>query len=38
MLYENLLTLRKLHHYSQEKVAEEIGVSRQALAKWETGD
>lgn len=28
MLYENLLTLRKLHHYSQEKVAEEIGVSR----------
>lgn len=38
MLHENLLTLRKLHHYSQEKVAEEIGVSRQALAKWETGE
>jgi len=38
MLHENLLTLRKMHHYSQEKVAEEIGVSRQALAKWETGE
>lgn len=38
MLSENLLTLRKLHHYSQEAVAEKIGVSRQAVAKWETGE
>lgn len=38
MLNENLLTLRKLHHYSQEAVAEKIGVSRQAVAKWETGE
>ena len=34
----NLTALRKLHKYSQEEVAERIGVSRQAVAKWETGD
>ena len=38
MLSENLLTLRKLNQYSQEYVAGQIGVSRQALAKWENGD
>mgnify|MGYP000875680135 CR=1 FL=1 len=38
MLKDNLLTLRKLHHYSQETAAEKIGVSRQSLAKWETGE
>ena len=37
MLNENLLTLRKLHKLSQEEVAEHIGVSRQAVAKWENG-
>ncbi len=37
MLNENLLTLRKLHKLSQEDVAEKIGVSRQAVAKWENG-
>ena len=37
MLNENLLTLRKLHKLSQEDVAEKIGVSRQAVAKWERG-
>ncbi len=31
----NLLTLRQIHKYSQEDVAEQIGVSRQAVAKWE---
>lgn len=34
----NLTTLRKLHRYSQEEVAERIGVSRQAVAKWEAGE
>lgn len=34
----NLTTLRKLHKYSQEEVAERIGVSRQAVAKWEAGE
>ncbi len=38
MLKDNLLTLRKLNHYSQETAAEKIGVSRQALAKWENGE
>ena len=36
MLKDNLLTLRKPNHYSQETAAENIGVSRQTLAKWET--
>ena len=34
----NLTTLRQLHKYTQEEVAEEIGVSRQAVAKWESGE
>lgn len=34
----NLSTLRQLRKYSQEDVAEQIGVSRQAVAKWETGE
>ena len=38
MLSENLFILRKRYHYSQEKAAEKIGVSRQALAKWEAGE
>ena len=37
MLKENLVMLRKLNGYSQEQVAEKIGISRQAYAKWETG-
>ena len=37
MLKENLVMLRKLNGYSQEQVAERIGISRQAYAKWETG-
>ncbi|MDE7339541.1 MAG: helix-turn-helix domain-containing protein [Lachnospiraceae bacterium] len=38
MLGENLLHLRKLAGFSQEEIAGRIGVSRQALAKWETGE
>lgn len=38
MISENLLTLRKRHNFSQEYVAEKIGVSRQAVAKWESGE
>ena len=37
MLKDNLIMLRKLNGYSQEQVAERIGVSRQAYAKWEQG-
>ncbi len=38
MLSENLLQLRKRRHLTQEQVAGEVGVSRQALSKWETGE
>ena len=38
MLSENLQELRKRFHFSQEEVAERIGVSRQAVAKWESGE
>lgn len=37
MLKDNLVMLRKLNGYSQEQVAERIGISRQAYAKWEQG-
>ena len=37
MLKDNLVMLRNLNGYSQEKVAEKIGISRQAYAKWESG-
>lgn len=38
MLKENLVILRNIHGYSQEEIAEKINISRQAYAKWETGD
>jgi AbrB family looped-hinge helix DNA binding protein len=38
MLHDNLLNLRKINKYSQEYVAEKVGVSRQAVAKWESGE
>lgn len=34
----NLRYLRNRHRLTQEEVAERIGVSRQAVAKWESGD
>ena len=37
MLKDNLVMLRKLNGCSQEQIAEEINVSRQAYAKWESG-
>ena len=33
---EKLRTLRKQTGMSQEKLAEKLGVSRQAITKWET--
>lgn len=35
---ENLRTLRIKERYSLEDVAEIIGVSRQSVAKWESGE
>jgi len=37
MISMNLKELRERHKYTQEEVAEKIGVSRQAVAKWESG-
>ena len=37
MLKDNLVMLRRMNGYSQEHVAEKIGISRQAYAKWESG-
>lgn len=34
----NLKELRKLKKLSQEDLAEHVGVSRQSISKWETGD
>lgn len=38
MLKDNIATLRNVNGYSQEEVAEKIGISRQAYAKWEKGE
>lgn len=38
MISTNLKKLRKTGKYTQEEVADKIGVSRQAVAKWEKGE
>ena len=38
MFKDNLITLRKMHQMTQEALAEKVGVTRQALAKWEAGE
>ena len=38
MFKDNMLQLRKLHNLTQEDVAEKVGVTRQAVAKWEAGE
>lgn len=37
MFAENLIQLRKLNQMSQDELADQIGVSRQTLSKYETG-
>lgn len=37
-LHEKILDCRRKAGLSQETLAEKIGVSRQAVSKWETGD
>ena len=34
---ERFQELRKQAGYSQEQVAEMLGISRQAISKWESG-
>lgn len=38
MFCDNLIELRKIANLSQEELAEKIGVSRQTLSKYETGE
>lgn len=36
-LSDNLKKIRKEHNLSQEDLAEQLGVSRQSVSKWESG-
>lgn len=36
--FERLYLLRKKSGKSQEEIAEQLGISRQALSKWENGE
>lgn len=38
MFNVNLLNLRRLNNLTQEELAEKLNVSRQAVAKWESGE
>lgn len=38
MFSDNIAMLRTIKGWSQEEVAERLGISRQAYAKWEKGE
>ena len=38
MFKDNLIHLRKINQLTQEDVADKIGVTRQSIAKWESGE
>ncbi len=38
MIGENIQHLRKMKSITQEALAEQVGVSRQTIAKWESGE
>lgn len=38
MFKDNLVSTRKLLQMTQEDLAEKVGVTRQAVAKWESGE
>ena len=38
MISKNLQTLRKQKKLTQEALAEKVGVARQTVAKWESGE
>mgnify|MGYP004626338513 CR=1 FL=1 len=37
-LSEKIVQLRKEQGLSQEELAEQLGLSRQAVSRWESGD
>lgn len=37
LVSQYLQLLRKKHNYTQEQLAQELNLSRQAISKWETG-
>ena len=38
MISRNLKSLRKKYNYTQDDIAEKLNVSRQSIAKWESGE
>ena len=38
MFKDNLASLRKMRQMTQEDIAGKLGVSRQSVAKWESGE
>ncbi|MBR1810864.1 MAG: helix-turn-helix domain-containing protein [Clostridia bacterium] len=38
MIHKNIVFFRKKLGFSQESLAERLGVSRQTVAKWESGE
>ena len=38
MISEKIYRLRQQYKYSQEKFAEKLNVSRQAVQRWESGN
>lgn len=38
MISQNIQTLRLRHAMTQEQLAEHLGVARQTVAKWESGE
>ena len=37
-LNDKILLLRKKKGWSQEQLADQVGVSRQSVSKWESGN
>ena len=38
MFHDNLVQMRKMKQLTQEDIAGKMGVTRQAVAKWEAGE
>ena len=38
MFKDNLVALRKINGYSQDELADKIGITRQTLSKYEAGE